>query len=70
MLRRQDAPQVFDIVASIYVLDADYLRRAGALLEGRIEGFDIGQAKAIDIDSELDFRIVEVLMRERESLPA
>ncbi len=70
VLRRQDAPQVFDIVASIYVLDADYLRRAGALLEGRIEGYDIGQAKAIDIDSELDFRIVEVLMRERESLPA
>jgi hypothetical protein len=35
-----------------------------------IQGYDIGQAKGIDIDSELDFRIVEVLMRERESLPA
>ena len=70
VLRRQDAPQVLDIVGSIYVLDAGYLRSTRALLEGRIQGYDIGQAKGIDIDSELDFRIVEVLMRERKSLPA
>lgn len=65
VVARQAAPPVFEHVASIYVLDPGYLTRSQHLLDGHAEGYDIGQDKCFDVDSELDFRIVEMLMRER-----
>jgi CMP-N-acetylneuraminic acid synthetase len=65
VLRRQDAPQVWEHVASIYVLDPQYLRRANHLLDGHAEGYDIGEAKSLDIDSDWDFKLIEYLMREK-----
>jgi CMP-N-acetylneuraminic acid synthetase len=69
IVRRQDAPKVVEHVASIYVLSPDYLRRGTGLLSGRTEGYDIGSAKSLDIDSEFDFELVEYLMRKRLGLP-
>lgn len=69
IVRRQDAPRVYEHVASIYVLSPDYLRRGTGLLSGRTEGYDIGSAKSLDIDSEFDFELVEYLMRKRLGLP-
>jgi CMP-N-acetylneuraminic acid synthetase len=65
VLARQAAPPVYEHVASIYVLAADYLRRAGHLLDGFTEGYDIGESKSLDIDSEFDFQLVEYLMKRR-----
>jgi CMP-N,N'-diacetyllegionaminic acid synthase len=65
VIRRQDAPQVYEHVASIYVLSPDYLRRGTGLLSGCTRGYDIGQEKSLDIDSEFDFELVEFLMRKR-----
>jgi CMP-N-acetylneuraminic acid synthetase len=68
IVRRQDAPKVVEHVASIYVLSPDYLRRGTGLLSGRTEGYDIGPAKSLDIDSEFDFELVAYLMRKRLGL--
>ena len=68
IVRRQDAPKVFEHVASIYVLSPDYLRCGTGLLSGRTHGYDIGTAKSPDIDSEFDFELVEYLMKKRLSL--
>lgn len=65
IVARQAAPPVFEHVASIYVLDPDYLRRVGHLLDGHAEGYDIGQDKCFDIDSELDFDIVQHLLKRK-----
>jgi CMP-N,N'-diacetyllegionaminic acid synthase len=65
IVRRQDAPRVFEHVASIYVLSPDYLRSGTGLLSGRTHGYDIGTAKSPDIDSEFDFEFVEYLMKKR-----
>lgn len=67
VVSRQAAPPVYEHVASIYVLDPEYLRRANHLLDGHAEGYDIGQAKSLDIDSEFDFRIIEMLMRDKQA---
>jgi len=67
VLSRQAAPAVYEHVASIYVLDPGYLRRATHLLDGYTEGYDIGQAKSFDVDSEVDFRVIEMLMRDKYS---
>jgi CMP-N,N'-diacetyllegionaminic acid synthase len=65
IVARQAAPAVFEHVASLYALAPDYLRRAQHLLDGHAEGYDIGPEKSFDVDSEIDFRIIEFLMQDR-----
>lgn len=70
IVRRQDAPPVFEHVASIYVLAPDYIRRASYLLDGHTEGYDIGNAKSFDVDSDFDFVLIEYLMKRKLGLAA
>lgn len=65
VLARQAAPAVFEHVASIYVLAPNYLRSAHHLLDGFAEGYDIGEAKSLDVDSEFDFELIEYLMKRK-----
>lgn len=65
IVRRQDAPRVFEHVASIYVLSPNYLRSGTGLLSGCTQGYDIGAEKSLDVDSEFDFKLIEFLMREK-----
>jgi len=65
IVRRQDAPRVFEHVASIYVLSPQYLRTGTGLLSGRTHGYDIGQGKSLDVDSQFDFELIEYLMTKR-----
>lgn len=62
---RQDAPSVYEHVASIYVLSPDYIRQGSGLLSGRTQGYDIGTAKSLDIDCEFDFELIECLMKKK-----
>ncbi len=65
IVRRQDAPAVYEHVASVYVLDPAYLRSGTGLLSGKTEGYDIGADKSLDVDSEFDFTLIEYLMRKK-----
>lgn len=65
VLCRQKAPEVFDHVASIYVLSSAYVKRSNHLLDGHAEGYDIGFEKSFDIDSSTDADIVEFLMKKK-----
>lgn len=65
VVRRQDAPQVYEHVASIYVLSPEYLRNGTGLLSGCTQGYDIGVSKSLDVDSQFDFELIEFLMRKR-----
>jgi N-acylneuraminate cytidylyltransferase/CMP-N,N'-diacetyllegionaminic acid synthase len=63
ILRRQDAPACWDMNASIYVW-----RRAALVEDPRVfypstRLFEMPSERSLDIDSELDFEIVEFLMR-------
>ena len=62
MLCRQHAPKVYDHIAGVYALDPEYVRRAFYLLDGHVEGYELGEDKAFDIDCELDFTIIEFLL--------
>lgn len=63
VLSRQRAPAVFEHVAGTYVLATRYLRSANHLLDGRAFGYQIPPDRAFDIDSELDFSIIEFLLK-------
>lgn len=66
VLCRQQAPIVYEHVASIYILSPHFLRTGTGLLSGIAQGYDIGQEKSLDVDSEYDFDLVEYLMKKRE----
>jgi CMP-N,N'-diacetyllegionaminic acid synthase len=68
IVRRQDAPKVYEHVASIYVLSPAYLRRGTGLLSGQTQGYDIGPEKSHDVDSQLDFELIEFLLKKRKGL--
>ena len=63
IVRRQDAPNVYEHVASIYALSPEYIRSASYLLDGHTEGYDIGSEKRLDVDSDFDFLLIEYLMK-------
>jgi CMP-N-acetylneuraminic acid synthetase len=67
VLARQRAPLVYEHVAGVYVLDTSYVIRANHLLDGFVIGYEIAEDKAFDIDSELDFSIIEFLLKRRQS---
>jgi len=67
VVARQQAPQVYEHAASTYVLAPDYLRNSNALFDGRVIPYVMPAERCIDIDSELDFRMVSFLMKENMS---
>jgi CMP-N-acetylneuraminic acid synthetase len=63
--RRQDAPECYDMATVAYVLDPHFVMSCGSLFEGRMRGVLVPKNRAIDIDSQLDFQIAEILMKSR-----
>lgn len=59
--RRQDAPTVFDITTVAYAARRDYVLQASSLLEGKIKAVIVPESRALDIDSEMDLKIAELL---------
>jgi N-acylneuraminate cytidylyltransferase len=65
VVRRQAAPKVYDMTTVAYVADPAYILRAKGVLDGRVRAVIVPPERAIDIDTELDFRFAELLMAER-----
>ncbi|MCK1677139.1 acylneuraminate cytidylyltransferase family protein [Bradyrhizobium sp. 150] len=66
--RRQDAPRCFDMNASIYVWRVAPFLEQPAVFYPDTRLFEMPEERSIDIDSDLDFALVELLLRQR--LPA
>lgn len=64
IVRRQDAPKCFDMNASIYVWNRPALFSSCSIFHSDTLLFEMPEDRSVDIDSELDFRIVELLMAE------
>jgi len=60
--RRQDAPKCFDMNASIYVWKRSALFSNKSLFGESTRLFEMPEERSLDIDSQLDFEIVEFLM--------
>ncbi len=65
VIRRQDAPRCYDMNASIYVWRHDALFEDPPIFKTGTALYIMPEERSIDIDSELDFRIVEMIMAER-----
>lgn len=63
--RRQDAPKVFDMNASIYVYSRAFLEGDGlTVLTDRSAVHVMDELSGTDIDREVDFKFVEFILRE------
>jgi CMP-N,N'-diacetyllegionaminic acid synthase len=63
--RRQDAPQCFDMNASIYAWWAADLRAGAGVFMPATQLYVMPEERSLDIDSELDFQLVEFLLERR-----
>ncbi|KQT31157.1 flagellar modification protein B [Sphingomonas sp. Leaf412] len=62
VVRRQDAPACFDMNASIYCWRRDALMQDPTLFTDGTRLYVMPEERSIDIDSEIDFALVELLM--------
>jgi len=69
ILRRQDAPECFDMNASIYVWTRATLFGREGLFHADTALYVMPEERSIDIDSELDFEIVSRLLELRKAMP-
>jgi N-acylneuraminate cytidylyltransferase/CMP-N,N'-diacetyllegionaminic acid synthase len=65
IVRRQDAPPTFDMDGSIYVWKTSAFRTEPKVFYPDTLLFEMPADRSRDIDSELDFMIVEMLLRRR-----
>lgn len=65
IIRRQDAPACYDMNASIYVWRRAALFAGDSIFNADTLLYVMPEARSVDIDSELDFMIVEHLMAMR-----
>jgi CMP-N-acetylneuraminic acid synthetase len=66
ILRRQDAPVVYDMATVCYVANPEFVMTHNSTFEGRVKAVHIPAERAIDIDTLLDFQIAECLLSIRE----
>lgn len=58
---RQQAPEIFDMNASLYAYSPDYLRSGKGVLEGYVEIIEMYDTGILDLDHENDFELMEVI---------
>jgi len=65
VVRRQDAPRCFDMNASIYAWRVAAFLENPAVFYPDTRLFEMPEERSVDIDSDLDFMLVELLLRKR-----
>jgi len=65
--RRQDAPPVYDITTVAYAFRPEFVLSAGSEAEGKVRAVVVPPERALDIDTELDFKFAEFLLGQSAS---
>ena len=63
--RRQDAPSIFDLNASIYIWNRKNLINSKKLINKQTFFFKMPYERSIDIDDKLDFIIVQHILNKK-----
>lgn len=63
VIRRQDAKKVYEMNASIYIYKRDFLLKTNTIHSDKTIIYEMLDVSSIDIDSELDFKFVEFLLK-------
>jgi len=63
--RRQDVPTIYDMTTVAYVARPNFIKNNSKIFDGKVRSVLVPKERAIDIDDEIDFKIAEILMKER-----
>lgn len=66
IVRRQDSPRCFDMNASIYVWNVAAFLDDPRVFYPDTRLFEMPEERSVDIDSEIDFALVELLLRKQQ----
>lgn len=65
-VRRQDAPELFDLTTVVYATSPDYIRQSPGVLAGKVTAVIIPKQRAVDIDDNYDFMWAEAMLKAAE----
>ncbi len=65
IVRRQSAPTIYDMNASIYIFKRSTLIKSKEIFPRNTVIYLMPEERSVDIDNELDFKIVEMLLKEK-----
>lgn len=63
VVRRQDAPELWDLATVTFIANTNYVENTRHLLDGRVALSPVPIERAIDIDTEFDLRLADLLAR-------
>ena len=66
--RRQDLPVFHELNGAIYLADTDYLHEYNGFLGPDTFAYKMSKERSVDIDSDLDFKLVILLLQEINAL--
>ena len=64
--RRQDVPVAYDMTTVAYVTRPDFIKNNSRIFDGKVKAVLIPKERAIGIDDEIDFKIAEMLAKEKQ----
>jgi len=63
--RRQDLPKVYALNGSIYIAEREHVLRKKTFITPRTAGYVMPEERSADIDTAIDFKLVELLLKEK-----
>ncbi|MFC2091127.1 cytidylyltransferase domain-containing protein [Bacteroidota bacterium] len=63
--RRQDAPKVWQSNGAIYLINSESIRLKELSKFKKVRKYEMGQIESVDVDDELDYRMVELILKEK-----
>lgn len=64
VVRRQDAPAVFDITTVVYAAAPEFILNHYGIFSGKVTSIEVPKERAVDIDDYWDYKFAEVLLGE------
>lgn len=64
VIRRQDAPVVYDITTVVYATTPQFVLNNYGLFSGKVTSIIVPKERAVDIDDIFDFYMAEILLKE------
>tara|TARA_B100000519_G_C14255674_1_gene444883 strand:+ start:3551 stop:4252 length:702 start_codon:yes stop_codon:yes gene_type:complete len=61
--RRQDSPIVYDLTTVAYVTTPKFIFNNNGVFDGRVKGVEVPKERSLDIDTEYDFKLAELIFR-------
>jgi len=61
IIRRQDAPVVYNITTFCYILSFEFLMKNKSFLDGKVGAIEVPNERSIDLDAELDFKLANMM---------